>query len=759
MEYFNYHKHTHKSNVRTIDCIIKPSDYIARMKELGHTYYSTIEHGWAGNYIEDYGLCKDNDMHMIFGSELYIVEDRLEKDNSNHHIILIAKNREGFLQLNGIMSESNKTGFYYKNRIDFQLINQLDPSLFYCTSACVAGILRDEKVFHFIKDKFKDNFFLEVQSHNHPSQKTHNANVLKLAEKYNIKIVHANDSHYVYPDQAKDRDLFLRGKGFRYDEEEGFVLDYPDYNEVVKRYQAQSILNPNQIQEALDNTMILTQCEDLGFTKDTKMPNPFGNQDTKKMFKNLIKKKWNNESKQIPSKDHRRYMEGIVDEMLVVLNTDMQNYFLINEKIIDKAVNEYGGTLTKSGRGCFTEHALVHTKTDMKRIKDVQIGDEIITKKGNFVRVNRTMRYEVDEPLVQIDCLYNNNTTFPNICTLDHRIYVRTRANTLLWIPAGQVTTTQCVCVPKMKNKNPEINIDLNKFNIFKMKFDKEWIYEDKDRKIKRYLDLDYEFNHFLALLYSKGNLLSENNTLEIILSKDSGQSEFMLDTYIRFMKKIGLQFEKNENVGCITLHTTSKILTEFIRKMLFEHKFEKNTIFNPFWFNQREDSLKGFIEGIKMCRGTIVDGHYRFETPSSSLANAYKIICLYCEGGINSLVYREPPREAYTIKSTSRLSKAYADRAGVEEDENFYYLPIKKRKRLPKRKTYVYDLSVDGNSHETNYLINNMIVHNSCVGFYTNKLLGFTEIDRFKAEVPLYPSRFMSESRILETKSLPDYL
>jgi len=138
-----------------LDCIVKPQDYIDRSKELNHTNLFTTQHGWGGNYLEMYDLCKKNDIKMIFGAELYIVKDRLEKDNRNSHIIIIGKNQDAFYQLNEIMSESNKTGFYYKPRIDLDLILSLDPNNFFITSACVAGILRD---------KDTKNIFLEANS-------------------------------------------------------------------------------------------------------------------------------------------------------------------------------------------------------------------------------------------------------------------------------------------------------------------------------------------------------------------------------------------------------------------------------------------------------------------------------------------------------------------------------------------------------------------------------------------------------------------
>jgi DNA polymerase III alpha subunit len=355
MRYNNYHKHCHYSNIRTLDCIVKPQNYIDRAKELNHTTIFTTQHGWGGNYLEMYDLCQKNDLKMIFGAELYIVANRFEKDNSNRHIIVIGKNQDAFYQLNEVMSESNKTGFYYKPRIDLELLLSLNPNNFIITSACVAGILRDEDTKNIFLEPiikhFGNNFYLETQAHSHQIQVNHNLNIIKLSNDYKVPIIHANDSHYIYPEQKYDRDLFLKGKGLRYEDEDGFILDYPDYETIIERYKEQNVLTDNQIKEAITNTLIFDKCEDLVFTKEVKMPTIYPNEDSNKKLKSIIVEKWNVEKKNIDPKRHKEYQEGIAFEFNTIKNTNMADYFLLNERIIDRAVNVYNGILTRTGRG------------------------------------------------------------------------------------------------------------------------------------------------------------------------------------------------------------------------------------------------------------------------------------------------------------------------------------------------------------------------------------------------------------------------
>lgn len=356
--YENYHKHCHESNVMTLDCVVKNTDYIARSLELGCKNYFTTQHGWTGKFLEAYDLCKKNNLKMVYGAELYMVMDRKEKDNSNYHIVIIAKNQNGFYELNEIMSESNKTGFYYKPRIDLELIKRLNPDNFFVTSACVGGILRysdDMKtLFETVYGHFGKNFYLEVQNHPFDIQINHNKNILKLKQRYNIQLIHANDSHYIYPEQAKDRVKFLKGKGINYGDEDSFVLDFPDYDTVVERYKKQGLLSDQQIKEALDNTLIFDECEELYFDKEIKMPTIYPGftqeEKDKELSKHLVEK-WNKEKVYVDKSRWKEYQEGIAFEYKIVKDTQMADYFLFNEKMVELAKEKYGGILSRTGRG------------------------------------------------------------------------------------------------------------------------------------------------------------------------------------------------------------------------------------------------------------------------------------------------------------------------------------------------------------------------------------------------------------------------
>ena len=119
-----------------------------------------------------------------------------------------------------------------------------------------------------LNDKFKGHFFLEVQDHDADIQKNFNKMALEYRELYNIPLIHANDSHYIYPEDKEYRDLFLKGKEMVYSDEGEFILDYPDAQTIVNRYIKQGVLNKEEIIEALENTLIFDEAEELTIIND-----------------------------------------------------------------------------------------------------------------------------------------------------------------------------------------------------------------------------------------------------------------------------------------------------------------------------------------------------------------------------------------------------------------------------------------------------------------------------------------------------------
>lgn len=362
-EYENYHKHDSISNIYLPDSHVKPIDYINRIKELGYGCYYTTNHGTGGDVFESLTLCKEAGIRCLYGVEGYIVKNPFEKDKRNYHIVIIPTTNESRKKLNLVTSRANMEGFYYRPRIFPEDLLALDPKDVYITTACVAGIVKDKDaivdIFMPLMQHFGNHMLLEVQNHNDPNQIAVNKTCLALSKKFGLELIAANDSHYIYPEQAKERLDFLRGKGLTYGDEDEYVLDFPDYDTLFARFQKQGVLSDEQIEKAIANTLVFRECEDIEIDKSIKMPTVYPNLTADGKISEL-KKHVVSKFRDIIKADHISkdelvdYKQGISQEMQVIEDTKEINtadYFLLNEKLVDLAVNKYGGILTRTGRG------------------------------------------------------------------------------------------------------------------------------------------------------------------------------------------------------------------------------------------------------------------------------------------------------------------------------------------------------------------------------------------------------------------------
>jgi len=354
----NYHCHRDYTNPRISDCAVRVGDYAARASELGHTVLSTVEHGWQGNYYEGWKAAREAGLKLLIGAEAYWVKDRSEKDRTNAHICLLAKNERGRRALNDVLSEANLTGFYGRPRVDLPLLMALPRSDIWVTTACVAYWQYDDidAITEALADHFGQSLFLEVQYHHTEKQIALNQHILQLHDKLKIPLLMGCDSHYIQENDARIRSDFLVSKGIDYPEEKGWFMDYPDGNTVYERFAAQGVLSHQQIMDAVSNTNVFCDVEEYDpyiFSKDIKMPSlyPDWTQEEKDAeYRSLV---WAGWEAYKPSTDPAReaeYVSEIQKEIAVTEETKMSDYFILDHHIVKRG-KELGGILTTTGRG------------------------------------------------------------------------------------------------------------------------------------------------------------------------------------------------------------------------------------------------------------------------------------------------------------------------------------------------------------------------------------------------------------------------
>ena len=295
-----------------------------------------------------------------------------------------------------------------------------------------------------------------------------------------------------------------------------------------------------------------------------------------------------------------------------------------------------------------------------------------------------------------------------------------------------------------------------------------DYIQEQRIYKIPRFLEFDALFNVFMGLMYGDGWNRPVEHVLGVALNTTNHKDLVNRNIFKKMVERIGLPLYENKSKtkNLAQLSFMSYIMSEFFSRMFFSSKKGKTKEFNPELFNQSKKNLKALRVGLFLS-----DGHKPkdpknrkcFDNTSPSIINAYRILSMSTlKEGVLPISIRQayisdgkyPCVKSYKAKHPLNPYNNFRTTDRIIDDEKYWYLPVKKIVNIPKKESVVYDLTVE-NSHS--YMINNMVVHNSSVSFYINTLLGFSKVDRITAKVKMFPSRFMSKSRILETKSLPD--
>lgn len=383
----NYHKHTTWSDLVQIDSATSIEDFMRLSTKYGCQCYFSGEHGYQGEWLYVYDLCGqtqdektrekmclNSPLKFRYSVEAYWVKDihsetteqyvdkkgkmatRTKKDNTNCHMVLVARTYQAMRKLNYLISCAHEDGFYYKPRIDLNMLFQLTSDDVYVTSACVAGwkYQNAEEIWLKIWEHFGNSFFLEYQTHNTQDQKELNERIFNLSRKYGIQTIIGLDTHYISEEDRIKRENLLIRKGLHYDDEDGWYMDFPNGRETYRRMINQNVLPEEEILYAMMNTHVfISGCEDIQYSKDFKIPimqqyQGYNYEERAEILRDILEERFQAEDDEHRTQDRHEGMEYEFGEIKASGTVD---YFLDNHALVDLAVNKYQGQLTTTSRG------------------------------------------------------------------------------------------------------------------------------------------------------------------------------------------------------------------------------------------------------------------------------------------------------------------------------------------------------------------------------------------------------------------------
>ena len=222
MAFTHLHVHTEYS---LLDGSNKITEYVKRVKELGMDSAAITDHGVMYGVIDFYKACKAEGIKPILGCEIYVAPNsRFDKELTGgedryYHLVLLAENNTGYDNLMRIVSRGFTEGYYYKPRVDMEILKEFHEGII-ALSACLAGEVQRYIQKGLVEEakksalKYRDcfgegNFFLEMQDHGLPEQRMVNTTLMQMSKELGIPLVVTNDVHYTYAEDVKPHDILL----------------------------------------------------------------------------------------------------------------------------------------------------------------------------------------------------------------------------------------------------------------------------------------------------------------------------------------------------------------------------------------------------------------------------------------------------------------------------------------------------------------------------------------------------------------------
>ncbi len=390
------HLHVH-NEYSYLDGYGSAKAYISKAKKLGFKYIALTNHGNIDGLLQWQQQCDTVGIHSILGCEAYIVPDRFVKQKEKRgHIVLLVKNEIGWKTLCSILTQASLTGFYYKPRIDYNLLINSDLSGLIILTACVKSFL-DFKDSTKILSQQADIYF-EIMPHNFKEQHLFHNLIKKLSKQFpNIPFVATNDCHYIESDEWESQEMLLAiNTKAKWNDPKRWKfgvkgLYLKTEQEMFNSFQEQNDFDKKTITQAMSNTIkIAEQCFEFKIPKQKiYLPNLHSltkNEELSKMD-NICRKN----SIRIKHKWNQNYHDRYLQEMELIRKKNFEAYFLIVYDLVNWARNN--DILVGVGRGS-VGGSLVSYLMNITQVDPIEF-------KLSFYRfINE---YRIDYPDIDID--------------------------------------------------------------------------------------------------------------------------------------------------------------------------------------------------------------------------------------------------------------------------------------------------------------------------------------------------------------------
>ena len=560
MSFVGLHIH---SDYSLLDGASQIPQLIDRCLELDMPAIALTDHGVMYGAIELIKVCRNKGIKPIIGNEMYVINGDIEvnitekkKRHRKYHQVVLAKNTQGYKNLVKLTTISHLKGYqgsgiFARPCINKELLQQYHEGLI-VTSACLGGevpqaILKGdlkhaEKVAKWYRDLFGDDYYLEIQDHGSPEDRMVNVAIVNIARKLGIKIVATNDSHFIscYDVEAHDALLcILTNKQITDDKR----LRYSG-TEYLKSAEEMKLLFRDHLEDDVIEDAIATTVEVadkvqpyniLGEPRIPDYPVPAGHTADSYLEEvtrqGLLERLKCRNHTEVPEE----YMKRLEVELQVMQEKGFSTYFLVVWDYIKYARDN--GIPVGPGRGCVLGDTQVMLSSGKEvPIKDIEVGQEVITHQGNLQTITHKHEYDCDEEIVKLkvsnlelsltqdhkiwavqteDCVVDSPKT-ATVCkpTCNRYCIPKPFENySLQWLEAGKLKKNDFVVFPRVPSAEAEITFDLLDFVE-----QKDYLYYDNEsiwykictnhlatKKIPRYIKFDRYFARLLGYYIAEG--------------------------------------------------------------------------------------------------------------------------------------------------------------------------------------------------------------------------------------------------------------